>query len=55
MQEAVGYDDTPDDMFNFLMASMGAPDAVTVRRFCDEAAAHFDWLEAQGVPFERTY
>ena len=51
----MGYDDTPDDMYNFLMASTGAPDAVMVRRFCDEAAAHFDWLEAQGIPFERTY
>ncbi|MEZ5597193.1 MAG: FAD-dependent oxidoreductase [Pseudomonadales bacterium] len=55
VQNAVGYTDTPDDMFNFLMASTGAPDALLVRRFCDEAAGHFDWLEAQGVPFERTY
>jgi len=55
VQKAVGYDDTPDDMFKFLMASTGAPDATMVRRFCDAAATHFDWLEAQGVPFERTY
>lgn len=55
VQRAVGYDDTPDDMYNFLMASTGAPDAVMVRRFCDEAAKHFDWLEQQGVPFERSY
>jgi 3-oxo-5alpha-steroid 4-dehydrogenase len=55
VQKAVGYDDTPEDMFKFLMASTGAPDARMVRRFCDDAAAHFDWLEAQGVPFERTY
>lgn len=55
VQKAVGYDDTPDDMFRFLMASTSAPDARIVRRFCDDAATHFDWLEAQGVPFERTY
>lgn len=55
VQKAVGYDDTPEDMFKFLMASTGAPDARMVRRFCDDAAAHFDWLESQGVPFERTY
>lgn len=55
VQKAVGYDDDPDTMFRFLMASSGAPDARVVRRFCDAAATHFDWLEAQGVPFERTY
>ncbi len=55
VQKAVGYDDTPDDMYRFLMASTGAPDAQLVRRFCDAAAGHFDWLETQGVPFERTY
>jgi succinate dehydrogenase/fumarate reductase flavoprotein subunit len=55
VQKAVGYDDTADDMYRFLMASTGAPDAIIVRRFCDAAADHFDWLEAQGVPFERTY
>jgi len=55
VQKAVGYDDTAEDIFKFLMASTSAPDARIVRRFCDDAAAHFDWLETQGVPFERTY
>lgn len=55
VQKAVGYDDTLDDMYNFLMASTGAQDAALVRRFSDHAAEHFDWLEAQGVSFERTY
>ena len=48
-------DDDPDNMYDFLMASTGAPDARIVRRFCDEAPEHFDWLEAQGIPFERTW
>ncbi len=55
VQEAVGIEDTPEDMFKFLMASTGAPDAELVRRFCDDSVEHFDWLETQGVPFERTY
>lgn len=55
VQQAVGVDDTADDMYRFLMASTGAPDARMVRMFCDDAAKHFDWLEAQGVPFERSY
>ncbi|MEN3975466.1 FAD-binding protein [Emcibacter sp. SYSU 3D8] len=55
VQKAVGYDDSAEEMFRFLMASTSAPDARIVRRFCDDAADHFDWLETQGVPFERTY
>jgi succinate dehydrogenase/fumarate reductase flavoprotein subunit len=42
-------------MYRFLMASTGALDASIVRSFCDNSVDHFNWLEAQGVPFERTY
>jgi succinate dehydrogenase/fumarate reductase flavoprotein subunit len=55
VQKAAGYDDTPDEMFNFLMASTNAPDARLVRRYCDDSVAHFEWLEAEGVPFNRGY
>jgi succinate dehydrogenase/fumarate reductase flavoprotein subunit len=55
VQKAFGYDDPPEEMYRFLMASTGARDPVMVRAFCDNSVAHFDWLEAQGVPFERTY
>lgn len=53
VQRAAGYEDTPDNMFDFLMASTGAPDAHLVRRYCNNSTAQFDWLEAQGVPFNR--
>ncbi|NMF96392.1 FAD-binding protein [Aromatoleum toluolicum] len=55
VQKAAGYEDTPDEMYKFLMASTRAPDAGLVRRFCDGCVEHFDWLEAQGVQFERSY
>lgn len=55
VQRAAGYEDTADNMFDFLMASTGAPDAHLVRRYCDHSVAQFDWLEAQGVPFTRGY
>jgi len=55
VQQAVQVDDDPDNMYRFLMASTNAPDARIVRRFCDDSPAHFDWLEAQGVPFERSW
>lgn len=54
VQKALGYDDDADNMAAFLMASCDPLDPVAVRYFCDDSAAHFDWLEAQGVPFERT-
>ena len=54
VQEACGYDDDPQNMYRFLMASTGAPDASIVRSFCANSVEHFNWLEAQGVPFERT-
>jgi succinate dehydrogenase/fumarate reductase flavoprotein subunit len=55
VQQAVGVEDTPENMYKFLMASTGAPDAELVRTFCAGAVAHFNWLEAQGVTFERSY
>lgn len=55
VQKKFGYDDPPEEMHKFLMASTGARDSAMVRRFCEGAVEHFQWLEAQGVPFERSY
>lgn len=55
VQQAAGYADTPRAMYDFLMANGISPDAEIVRAFCDGCVEHFDWLEAQGVPFERSY
>jgi 3-oxo-5alpha-steroid 4-dehydrogenase len=54
VQKACGYDDDADQMARFLMASTDPLDPAAVRQFCDDNVAHFDWLEAQGLPFERT-
>ena len=53
LQNDLGYEDDPDNMYAFMRASTSAPDEDALRTFCDGAAEHFDWLEAQGVPFER--
>lgn len=55
VQKAAGYDDDADNMYRFMTASMGIEQAALIRRYCDDSLSHFDWLEAQGVPFERTY
>lgn len=53
LQSDLGYDDTPDNMYAFLRASTSTPDDVSLRAFCDGAPEHFEWLEAQGLSFER--
>ncbi len=55
VQAAAGYHDTPTAMYDFLMANGISPDAEIIRSFCDGCVEHFNWLEAQGVPFERSY
>lgn len=56
VQKACGFDDTPDEMYRFLMAACGpAPDEAKVRIFCDDSVAHFHWLVEQGVPFKESF
>jgi 3-oxo-5alpha-steroid 4-dehydrogenase len=53
VQQACGFDDSPDDMFRFLMAACGpGADETKVRLYCDESVDHYHWLVAQGVPFK---
>lgn len=54
-QREAGYEDTPDAMYDYLMASTGAPDSQLVRRYCDNSVAQFEWLKAEGVPFKNSY
>jgi succinate dehydrogenase/fumarate reductase flavoprotein subunit len=55
VQKATGHDDTPDEMFKYLMAVSKQPDAEKVRAYCDGSVEHFDWLESLGFEFERSY
>lgn len=56
VQRACGFDDSPDEMYRFLIAASG-PGAQNekIRRLCDESVAHFHWLVEQGVPFKPTF
>lgn len=53
MQRDCGYQDDADELFKFLSASTGG-EPEKLRAFADGSAAHFDWLEDNGVPFSRT-
>lgn len=51
-QNEAGFDDSPDNMFEYLKVELG--DAVSVdslRAFCDESVEDLQWLEKNGVPF----
>jgi 3-oxo-5alpha-steroid 4-dehydrogenase len=56
VQQACGFDDSAEEMFKFLMAaSQPGPCEEKIRPFCEHSVEHFHWLEAQGVPFKRTF
>lgn len=56
IQKACGFEDSPEEMFKYLMASCGpGPDEEKIRLFCEHSVEHFAWLVAQGVPFKESY
>jgi succinate dehydrogenase/fumarate reductase flavoprotein subunit len=56
IQKACGFEDSPEEMYRYLMASCGpAPDEAKIRLFCDHCVEHYHWLAEQGVPFKESY
>ena len=53
VQKAVGYEDSADDVYGYLMDSNGPQaDPEKVRAYADGGADHLDWLMTLGVPFK---
>ncbi|MGH0034277.1 MAG: FAD-dependent oxidoreductase [Myxococcota bacterium] len=56
VQEACGFEDSPEAMYRYLMASCGPhPDQAKIRLYADESVAHYHWLVALGVPFKPSF
>jgi len=56
LQRACGFEDTVEEMAKYLLASCGPePDEARIRRYCQESAAHYDWLVELGVPFKAEF
>ena len=55
VQQATGHDDSVDAMTRYLMASTKDPDEEKIRLYCQGSVEHFDWLEALGFQFERSF
>jgi 3-oxo-5alpha-steroid 4-dehydrogenase len=56
LQKACGFDDAPEEMFKYLMASSGeSPDEDKMRLYCEGSVEHYEWLVARGVPFKPVF
>jgi 3-oxo-5alpha-steroid 4-dehydrogenase len=55
VQLATGFADSVEEMYKFIVAVSTQPNLPIIRAYCDGSVEHFHWLEAQGVPFERSY
>jgi 3-oxo-5alpha-steroid 4-dehydrogenase len=55
VQEATGWEDTPEAMAAYLRATLPTCDPEKIRLYCEGSVEHFHWLEALGFEFERSY
>jgi succinate dehydrogenase/fumarate reductase flavoprotein subunit len=55
VQRATGHDDSPEEMYKYLVAVSKEPEHDKIRAYCDGSVEHFDWLESLGFAFERSY
>ena len=56
LQRALGYEDSAENMFRYMMAACGpAPDEALIAPYCEGSVEHFDWIVKQGVPYRASY
>lgn len=53
VQRACGYEDSTEDMFNYMMATQGElADEARIRMYCENSLEHFDWLVGLGARYK---
>jgi len=55
VQVATGHDDSVEEMEKYLTAVSREPEPDKIHAYCVDSVDHFNWLEALGFQFERTY
>lgn len=55
VQQATGHQDSPEEMYKYLIAVSRDPEVDKIRAYCDGSVEHFNWLEALGFQFERSF
>jgi succinate dehydrogenase/fumarate reductase flavoprotein subunit len=55
VQQATGHPDSAEEMYKYLVAVSREPEHDKIRAYCDGSVEHFNWLEALGFRFERSF
>ncbi|MBF6223311.1 FAD-dependent oxidoreductase [Nocardia abscessus] len=56
LQQALGFQDTPENMETFLLAALGpGVDKAKIADYCRGSVEHFNWLMCCGVPFREAF
>ncbi|MEV0075129.1 FAD-dependent oxidoreductase [Nocardia neocaledoniensis] len=56
LQQALGFDDTPENMAAFLTAALGpGVDTAKIEDYCAGSVEHYNWLVECGVPFKESF
>jgi succinate dehydrogenase/fumarate reductase flavoprotein subunit len=55
VQTATGHDDSAEEMYKYLVSQARDPEHDKIRAYCEGSVEHFEWLEALGFQFERSY
>jgi 3-oxo-5alpha-steroid 4-dehydrogenase len=56
LQKALGFEDTPEDMYRYMIAAGGAyAPADKIQLYCEQSLEHFDWLTGNGVEYAHVY
>ncbi|MGE2735099.1 FAD-binding protein [Mycolicibacterium vaccae] len=55
VQQATGHEDSAEEMYKYLVTQSRDPEHDKIRAYCEGSVEHFNWLEALGFEFERSY
>lgn len=55
VQQATGHEDSAEEMEKYLRAVSPDADPEKIHLYCRDSVEHFDWVEALGFQFERSY
>jgi 3-oxo-5alpha-steroid 4-dehydrogenase len=56
LQRALGVEDSVGAMYDFIVgAGSRHPELDKIQLYCEQSPAHFDWLVAQGIPYQTKF
>ncbi|WP_328387794.1 FAD-dependent oxidoreductase [Nocardia sp. NBC_00416] len=56
LQQALGFEDSPENMEKFMIAALGpGVDEAKIADYCRGSVEHYEWLVGNGVPFKAEF